>query len=173
MVALTALSPPPPRPSPSPAPPRRRPPPPAPHITSSPHGRSSPAIAVAAIAGGADDYHSTIRSLNTRGRHVPRKSLGQVQSPLSRFLESPNPGFLSCTSLAFVSLQNYMLNSEVNEELVAAAGVEAGDVVLEIGPGTGSLTAALLAAGATVFAVEKVRETATLLVLSFNWAECC
>lgn len=66
-----------------------------------------------------------------------------------------------------------MLNSEVNEELVAAAGVEAGDVVLEIGPGTGSLTAALLAAGATVFAVEKVRETATLLVLSFNWAECC
>jgi 16S rRNA A1518/A1519 N6-dimethyltransferase RsmA/KsgA/DIM1 with predicted DNA glycosylase/AP lyase activity len=53
-------------------------------------------------------------------------------------------------------LQNYMLNTRVNEELVAAAGVEEGDVVLEIGPGTGSLTAALLAAGATVVAVEKV-----------------
>ena len=31
-----------------------------------------------------------------------------------------------------------------DEVLVAAAGVEEGDVVLEIGPGTGSLTAALL-----------------------------
>jgi 16S rRNA A1518/A1519 N6-dimethyltransferase RsmA/KsgA/DIM1 with predicted DNA glycosylase/AP lyase activity len=49
-----------------------------------------------------------------------------------------------------------MLNSQVNEKLVAAAGVEEGDVVLEIGPGTGSLTAALLESGATVFAVEKV-----------------
>jgi 16S rRNA A1518/A1519 N6-dimethyltransferase RsmA/KsgA/DIM1 with predicted DNA glycosylase/AP lyase activity len=38
--------------------------------------------------------------------------------------------------------------------------VEEGDVVLEIGPGTGSLTAALLQAGATVFAVEKVRNVA-------------
>lgn len=25
-----------------------------------------------------DDYHSTVRSLNSRGRHKPRKSLGQV-----------------------------------------------------------------------------------------------
>jgi 16S rRNA A1518/A1519 N6-dimethyltransferase RsmA/KsgA/DIM1 with predicted DNA glycosylase/AP lyase activity len=56
--------------------------------------------------------------------------------------------------------QNYMLNSKVNEALAAAAGVEEGDVVLEIGPGTGSLTAALLVAGATVFAVEKVRDIA-------------
>jgi 16S rRNA A1518/A1519 N6-dimethyltransferase RsmA/KsgA/DIM1 with predicted DNA glycosylase/AP lyase activity len=50
----------------------------------------------------------------------------------------------------------------VNEELVAAAGVEEGDVVLEIGPGTGSLTSALLQAGATVFAVEKVCNVALL-----------
>lgn len=49
-----------------------------------------------------------------------------------------------------------MLNPEVNEQLVNVAGVEEGDVVLEIGPGTGSLTNVLLAAGATVVAVEKV-----------------
>lgn len=49
-----------------------------------------------------------------------------------------------------------MLNPEVNEQLVSVAGVEEGDVVLEIGPGTGSLTNVLLAAGATVVAVEKV-----------------
>lgn len=66
-----------------------------------------------------------------------------------------------------------MLNSKVNEELVAAAGVEEGDVVLEIGPGTGSLTAALLQAGATVFAVEKVRNVALLVcVVVRSWALC-
>ncbi|XP_021314185.1 ribosomal RNA small subunit methyltransferase, chloroplastic isoform X2 [Sorghum bicolor] len=132
MVALTSLSPGPPRPSPSPATPRRRPPAPKPHVYASSRrrGRILRAATAAAATPGADDYHSTIRSLNSRGRHVPRKSLGQ----------------------------NYMLNSKVNEELVAAAGVEEGDVVLEIGPGTGSLTAALLQAGATVFAVEKVIE---------------
>uniref|UniRef100_A0A0E0CE43 rRNA adenine N(6)-methyltransferase n=1 Tax=Oryza meridionalis TaxID=40149 RepID=A0A0E0CE43_9ORYZ len=136
MVALPSLSPPPPRPSPSPATPRRRPPPPPPHATSSPpRVRSRLATVVSAASGVTDGYHSTIRSLNSRGRHVPRKSLGQ----------------------------NYMLNSKVNEELVAAAGVEEGDVVLEIGPGTGSLTAALLDAGATVFAVEKDKHMATLV----------
>ncbi|KAJ1277636.1 hypothetical protein BS78_04G018500 [Paspalum vaginatum] len=127
MVALTSLSAAPPRPSPSPATPRSRPQPP--HVRSSSRCASTARSAtVAAATPGTDDYHSTIRALNSRGRHVPRKSLGQ----------------------------NYMLNSKVNEELAAAAGVEEGDVVLEIGPGTGSLTAALLEAGATVFAVEKV-----------------
>ena len=49
-----------------------------------------------------------------------------------------------------------MLNSEINEQLASAAGVEKGDVVLEIGPGTGSLSDVLLNAGAVVLAVEKV-----------------
>lgn len=49
-----------------------------------------------------------------------------------------------------------MLNASVNEELVAAANVKEGDVVLEIGPGTGSLTNVLVNAGATVLAIEKV-----------------
>lgn len=53
-------------------------------------------------------------------------------------------------------LQHYMLDSEVNDQLVAAAEVGEGDVVLEIGPGTGSLTNVLINAGATVLAIEKV-----------------
>ncbi|RZC74383.1 hypothetical protein C5167_049863 [Papaver somniferum] len=56
-----------------------------------------------------DDYHATLKALNKRGR-TPRESLGQ----------------------------HYMLNSSVNDQLVSAADVKEGDVVLEIGPGTGS-----------------------------------
>jgi len=93
MVALTSLSPGPPRPSPSPATPRRRPPAPKPHVYASSRrrGRILRAATAAAATPGADDYHSTIRSLNSRGRHVPRKSLGQVLPLTSRFapLEPP------------------------------------------------------------------------------------
>ncbi|KAK8966122.1 hypothetical protein KSP40_PGU008191 [Platanthera guangdongensis] len=49
-----------------------------------------------------------------------------------------------------------MLNSAINDQLSSIAGIIEGDVVLEIGPGTGSLTNVLINAGATVFAVEKV-----------------
>ncbi|XP_074567728.1 ribosomal RNA small subunit methyltransferase, chloroplastic [Curcuma longa] len=104
---------------------------------------------------GEDDYHSTVRSLNSRGRHKPRKSLGQ----------------------------HYMLNSSINEELVNVADVGEGDVVLEIGPGTGSLTNVLINAGAMVVAVEKdphmallVQErfgaTGQLLVLQEDFTKC-
>ncbi|OAY79331.1 Ribosomal RNA small subunit methyltransferase, chloroplastic, partial [Ananas comosus] len=86
-------------------------------------------LLLAAKRGAEDDYHATIRTLNANGRrHAPRKSLGQ----------------------------HYMLNSGINDALAGVAGVEEGDVVLEIGPGTGSLTNALINAGATVIAVEKV-----------------
>ncbi|XP_068634530.1 ribosomal RNA small subunit methyltransferase, chloroplastic isoform X2 [Aristolochia californica] len=73
-----------------------------------------------------DDYHATLKALNSRGR-TPRKSLGQ----------------------------HYMLDSSINEQLVGVAEVREGDVVLEIGPGTGSLTNVLLSAGASVVAIEK------------------
>lgn len=53
-------------------------------------------------------------------------------------------------------LQHYMLNGSINDQLVEAAVVKEGDVVLEIGPGTGSLTNVLVNAGATVLAIEKV-----------------
>lgn len=53
------------------------------------------------------------------------------------------------------SLGQHFLNSDtVPEWLCTAADVTAGDVVLEIGPGTGALTKALLAHGATVIALE-------------------
>lgn len=53
-------------------------------------------------------------------------------------------------------MQHYMLSGTVNERLVAAANVTQGDVVLEIGPGTGSLTNVLVESGATVLGIEKV-----------------
>jgi 16S rRNA A1518/A1519 N6-dimethyltransferase RsmA/KsgA/DIM1 with predicted DNA glycosylase/AP lyase activity len=49
-----------------------------------------------------------------------------------------------------------MLNNEINEQLASVASVEEGDVVLEIGPGTGYLTNVLINAGAIVLATEKV-----------------
>jgi len=55
-----------------------------------------------------------------------------------------------------VCLQHYMLDSTSNEQLVSVANVKDGDLVLEIGPGTGSLTNVLINAGATVLAIEKV-----------------
>ncbi|KAM3698604.1 hypothetical protein ACJW31_06G200500 [Castanea mollissima] len=89
-----------------------------------------------------DDYRSTLQALNSKGR-VPRKSLGQ----------------------------HYMLNSDINEQLASAAHVEEGDVVLEIGPGTGSLTNVLLNAGAFVLAIEKDPYMASLVSERFASTE--
>ncbi|KAL2892327.1 Ribosomal RNA small subunit methyltransferase chloroplastic [Bienertia sinuspersici] len=101
-----------------------------------------------------DDYHSTLKALNSKKR-FPRKSLGQ----------------------------HYMLNSTINEQLAYVADVKDGDLVLEVGPGTGSLTKVLIDAGATVLAIEKdphmadlVKErfadTKRLLVLQEDFTKC-
>lgn len=66
-----------------------------------------------------------------------------------------------------------MLNASVNEELVASANVEEGDIVLEIGPGTGSLTNVIVNAGATVLAIEKVWFFKVLFILYFFTYICC
>lgn len=50
--------------------------------------------------------------------------------------------------------QNFVHDANTVRRIVAAAGVGADDVVLEIGPGLGSLTLGLLEAGAQVIAVE-------------------
>ncbi|WVZ07609.1 hypothetical protein V8G54_020955 [Vigna mungo] len=92
-----------------------------------------------ASAPSADDYHATLKALKSKGR-FPRKSLGQ----------------------------HYMLNSEINDQLAGAAGIEQGDVVLEIGPGTGSLTNVLLNSGAFVLAVEKDKHMAALVSERFS-----
>ncbi|KAB2056264.1 hypothetical protein E1A91_A11G093900v1 [Gossypium mustelinum] len=100
-----------------------------PAAKSSAGARNQPAslhVVCASRKGRDDDYHATLKALNSKGR-FPRKSLGQ----------------------------HYMLNPEINEQLARAANVEEGDVVLEIGPGTGSLTNVLINSGATVLAIEK------------------
>lgn len=50
--------------------------------------------------------------------------------------------------------QNFLISPGVVRAVVEAAGIEPGDLVLEIGPGIGTLTQGLLEAGAQVTAVE-------------------
>lgn len=50
--------------------------------------------------------------------------------------------------------QNFVVDANTVRRIVRLAGVCPGDVVLEVGPGVGSLTLGLLAAGAHVVAVE-------------------
>jgi 16S rRNA (adenine1518-N6/adenine1519-N6)-dimethyltransferase len=50
--------------------------------------------------------------------------------------------------------QNFVIDANTVRRIVRTSGVTADDVVLEVGPGLGSLTLALLATGARVIAVE-------------------
>lgn len=50
--------------------------------------------------------------------------------------------------------QNFLIDGNIVAKSLELAKVKAGDAVVEVGPGLGTLTEALLAAGATVFAVE-------------------
>ncbi|MEL7473365.1 MAG: 16S rRNA (adenine(1518)-N(6)/adenine(1519)-N(6))-dimethyltransferase RsmA [Planctomycetota bacterium] len=59
--------------------------------------------------------------------------------------------------------QNFLLDHNLIGKLVDASGVGADSLVLEIGPGTGALTEALLDRGATVIACELDRGLADLL----------
>jgi len=51
--------------------------------------------------------------------------------------------------------QNFLIDGNIIRKIVKDSKVESGDVVLEVGPGPGSLTEALLESGAAVVAVEK------------------
>ena len=59
--------------------------------------------------------------------------------------------------------QHFLVDPRVRDAIVAAARVGPGSTVLEIGPGTGVLTEALLRAGAGVLAVEVDRDLGAVL----------
>lgn len=50
--------------------------------------------------------------------------------------------------------QNFVIDPGTVRKIVAAAGVQTGDMVMEVGPGLGSLTLALLQAGTNLTAIE-------------------
>jgi 16S rRNA (adenine1518-N6/adenine1519-N6)-dimethyltransferase len=60
--------------------------------------------------------------------------------------------------------QHFLADGNTARRIVRLAGVRAGDRVLEIGPGIGSLTLALVEVGAEVVAVEHDRAVVPLLV---------
>jgi len=63
--------------------------------------------------------------------------------------------------------QHFLLDTSVLSQMVYAAGVGSGDSVLEIGPGPGVLTQAILAEGAHVTAVELDRDAVPFLRVQF------
>jgi len=64
--------------------------------------------------------------------------------------------------------QNFLIDRNVLEAIVAASGVQGGERVLEVGPGLGVLTEALLQAGVSVTAVEKDTRLAAYLTKSLG-----
>lgn len=64
--------------------------------------------------------------------------------------------------------QNFLADPEVLEGILLAAAPEAGDRILEVGPGLGILTGALLGSGAAVTAVELDRGLAAWLRSTFE-----
>ena len=62
--------------------------------------------------------------------------------------------------------QNFVIDPNTVRKIAALSGVEEGDHVLEIGPGLGSLTLALLERGASVTAIEMDEALIPVLELS-------
>src|SRR4051812_31708564 len=66
--------------------------------------------------------------------------------------------------------QNFLVSQSAVERIASAAVLHPGEHVVELGPGLGTLTAALLRAGASVLAVE--RDAEMLHVLQAELGEC-
>jgi 16S rRNA (adenine1518-N6/adenine1519-N6)-dimethyltransferase len=67
--------------------------------------------------------------------------------------------------------QHFLLDINITRRIVRAAGDVAGQAVLEVGPGPGGLTRALLEAGAVVTAIEKDARFLPLLEPLIDWSE--
>jgi 16S rRNA (adenine1518-N6/adenine1519-N6)-dimethyltransferase len=66
--------------------------------------------------------------------------------------------------------QNFLKSKVIVSRMAKASGVSVGDTVIEIGPGKGILTDALLETGARIIAVEKDRELIPFLSKKFSEA---
>ncbi len=64
--------------------------------------------------------------------------------------------------------QNFVIDANTVRRIVKASGVQAGETVVEVGPGLGSLTLGLLEAQASVVAVEIDRRLAAQLPLTVS-----
>lgn len=59
--------------------------------------------------------------------------------------------------------ENYLVDANIKDKIIAAVGASGGMTVLEIGPGMGALTVDLARSGASVTAVEKDRKAFAIL----------
>lgn len=59
--------------------------------------------------------------------------------------------------------ENYLIDGNIKDKIIAEAGINKNDTVLEIGPGFGALTMDIASSGAKVFAVEKDRKAFSIL----------
>lgn len=64
--------------------------------------------------------------------------------------------------------QHFLLDRDIVQRIVQVAEITPGDVVIEVGPGLGILTDALLAAGAEVYAIELDKHLADHLRATFG-----
>lgn len=60
--------------------------------------------------------------------------------------------------------QNFMIDGNIVNKIIKSASIQKGDVVLEIGPGIGALTEALLKSDAKIIAIEKDSSLAKRLI---------
>jgi len=63
--------------------------------------------------------------------------------------------------------QNFLQQAGIIDKMIAAAKISPGELILEIGPGTGNLTEKLIAAGNPVAAIEKDRQMIDFLRQKF------
>ena len=80
-------------------------------------------------------------------------TLSALKTHLKRLDVRPKRGFS----------QNFLIDGNITKKIISAGSPAPGDLIIEIGPGTGILTEAILKTGATVLAIEKDHKLASHL----------